>query len=65
MKSEIEKKYKKDFLVLLTAEDDESELFIKLKKSLIFYTAHIHCDEDSVLIKPDKTKIYHKGYGSN
>jgi len=110
MKPEIEKRYKKDFLILLTEEygyrrwfwfpnissdelilwwtqlesvkpyfmtpepllgdlykaenEDEYELFIKLEESSIYYTAHIHCDDDSILIKPDKTKIYHQGFDS-
>lgn len=40
----------------------ELNLFIQLEKSSQFYSAHTHCDDDSILIKPDKTRIYHKGY---
>lgn len=43
-------------------DDDEYDLFIKLDKAGSHYFAHTHCDDDSVLIKPDKTKLFHKGY---
>ncbi|WP_299410110.1 hypothetical protein [Acaryochloris sp. IP29b_bin.148] len=50
---------------LIQAEDnDEFELFFKLRDSGNYYTAHTHCDDDSVLIKPNETKIFHQGYKS-
>ena len=42
--------------------DEEFDLFVELESSLKYYCAHMHCDDDSVLIKPDKVKIFHKGY---
>ena len=110
MKSEINNRYEKDFLVLLDEEygyrlwfwfpnitsnkldtwwseldsvdpyfmtpepligdlyqaedDDELELFTSLQKTSKFYTVHIHSNDDSILKKPNGTKIYHKGYES-
>ncbi|MBO2646576.1 hypothetical protein [Shewanella algae] len=43
-------------------DDDEFDLFVELEKTGKFYVAHTHCDDDSVLLKPDKTKLFHKGY---
>lgn len=43
-------------------DDDEYALFIKLSKTGSHYFAHTHCDDDSILIRPDKTKLFHKGY---
>lgn len=42
--------------------EDEFDLFCELESSSNYHFAHIHCDDDSVLVKPDKTKIFHKGY---
>lgn len=42
--------------------DDEYDLFMKLNKAGNNYSAHIHCDDDSLLIRPDKTKLFHRGY---
>ncbi len=51
---------------LYQAEDeDELDLFAELEKQSRYYSAHTHCDYDSVLLKPDKTKILHKGYEHN
>ena len=44
--------------------EDEFDLFCELESSSDYYCAHIHCDDDSVLMKPDKTKVFHKGYES-
>ena len=45
--------------------DDEFELFTTLQDTCQLYTVHIHTDDDSVLTKPNGTKIYHKGYESS
>lgn len=44
--------------------EDEFYLFCELELSSKYHFAHIHCDDDSVLVQPDKTKIFHKGYES-
>ena len=44
------------------AVGDESDLFIELERAGSHYFAHTHCDDDSVLIRPDKTKLFHKGF---
>ena len=40
----------------------EVELFSKLDKTNKYYSGHIHCDDDSCLIRPDDSKVYHQGY---
>jgi len=48
---------------LYQAEDeDEFDLYKNLEAGHGYYTAHTHCDDDSVLIRPDRTKVFHKGY---
>lgn len=42
--------------------EDEFYLFCELELSSKDHFAHIHCDDDSVLVQPDKTNIFHKGY---
>lgn len=43
-------------------DDEEFALFIALEKSANHYFAHTHCDDDSMLMRPDKTRLFHKGY---
>ncbi|VEP18326.1 hypothetical protein H1P_750010 [Hyella patelloides LEGE 07179] len=43
-------------------EKDELDLFVSLRSKNQYYVAHIHCDDDSVLIKPSGEKILHQGY---
>ena len=49
-------------IIFQVHDDDEWDLYSKLEASSKYFTAHIHCNDDSILIKPDKTKIFHKGY---
>ena len=46
-------------------EEDEFDLFHELKEKKEYFTAHIHCDDDSILITPDGKKIRHKGFEEN
>ena len=43
-------------------DDDEYDLYIQLDKAGNHYFSHTHCDDDSVLIRLDKTRLSHKGY---
>ena len=43
-------------------EVDDLDAWMEKDKSKIYYRAHTHCDDDSVLITPSGSKIYHKGY---
>lgn len=42
--------------------DDEFDLFNRLELSSNYHSAHIHCDDDSVLILPNKSEVFHRGY---
>ena len=49
--------------VFLDAEtEEEIALWVEMSESKTFYSCTICCDGDSVLQRPDRTRIVHKGF---
>ncbi|MDM8549132.1 hypothetical protein QUF72_03605 [Desulfobacterales bacterium HSG2] len=47
---------------VIQAVDNLSDIHCQLEKSGTHYSAHIHCDDDSFLMKPNGEKIFHKAH---
>ena len=43
-------------------EDNDFELFQQFEEKNKYFTSHIHCDDDSILVTPTGLKIQHKGF---
>lgn len=47
---------------VIKVDHETSDIWEALDREEVHYSAHLHCDDDSILITPEGGRIYHRGY---